>query len=52
MSKKETRKGYVRVRLTPEEEDRLNLMSEEQRRSKSEIVRIGLDKVYQDSRSQ
>lgn len=37
---------YVRVRLTKDEYNKLENLAKEQRRSKSEIVRIGLENMY------
>ena len=45
MKKKEPRNNTVCVRLTSEENERLEKLAEEQRRTKSEMVRICLETV-------
>lgn len=46
MNKEKRDEYYVRVRLTENEYNMLEKLSKEQRRSKSEIVRIGLENMY------
>lgn len=50
MSRGKPREAYIRVRLSKAEYSRLEEMAEKQRRSKSEVVRIALDDMYENKK--
>lgn len=44
----EPKRNQMRIRLSDEETEKLNYCSQETGKSKSDVIRLGIDKVYQE----